>query len=204
MSQVLLRNKRRVALCTLEKSKWNCDVMTSTSYSKCKNEKYKATLTEDASVPYLGRNAICMYINVYYIEILKRTSIPFFECSHHHVTCDLQLLWQWFSKYSLEIFWKSFNIWQLFNLVYSCLLREFKANKKFCVMRWFQIISMTESLQLWKQMLLWELLIFTKSSRNLINWDLGFGTWMLRAVAPCRWHFFHSMRSLDTLGKTFS
>lgn len=45
------------------------DVMVSISYSKCKNEKYKATLTEDVSIPYLGRNAICMYINVYYMEI---------------------------------------------------------------------------------------------------------------------------------------
>lgn len=78
-----------MALCTLEKSKWNCDVMTFTSYSKCKNEKYKAILTEDASVLYLGRNAICMYINVYYMEITKVNGIPSFKC--YTSSCDLWL-----------------------------------------------------------------------------------------------------------------
>lgn len=131
----------------------------------------------------------------------KQTVSPFSNAAHHLVTCDLQLLWQWFSKYSLEIIWKSFNAWKLFNLIYSCLSREFKAKKKDYPMCWLQMISMTESLQLCKQKLLWELLTFTKSSRNQISCDLGFGVWMLRAVGPCRWHFFIPWRVLTLWGK---
>lgn len=78
MPHVLPRKERRVASCTPEKSKRNCDVMTSTGCSKCKNEKYKVMLTEDAGVPYLGRNGICMYIKVYYMKIIKMSNVPFF------------------------------------------------------------------------------------------------------------------------------
>lgn len=67
-----------MASCTPEKSKQNCDVMTSIGCSKCKNEKYKVMLTEDAGVPYLGRNGICMYIKVYYMKIIKMSNVPFF------------------------------------------------------------------------------------------------------------------------------
>lgn len=189
-SQILLSKERRVASCTLEKSKWNYDVMTSTGCSKHKNEKYKTMLTEDAGVLYLGRNGICMYINIYYMKITQMINklqkrLP----KSPHLLALHIILW----PVTYDCCNSDFQniVWKRFHLISSCLSMHFKAKKKGNLVWWLQVISMTESLQLWKQKPLWELLTLAKSSGNLILCGLGSGVWVaffkLRIpVAPCR------------------